>query len=267
MLFFLKEFFMYLSKRYKPAIIFSLKHLCCSVSIALLSAYLVFYIWYPAPYDVLAGGRELFLLVISVDIVAGPLLSLVVYNPVKSKKELFCDIGIVVFLQVLALAYGLYSMSQARPVFLAYEGDRFQVVSVADIDLDAIAMAPAELKSLSFSGPKLIGVKLLGSTDKGYVESIQLAMAGQPPSFRPERWAEYQSQSSNVVRHARALSELISHYPESQAHIDEMVKKSGVALDQLGFYPVLSYKAVGWVIVVDLKWGRPVFFLDLDGWF
>lgn len=258
---------MHLSKRYKLAITFSLKHLCCSVIIALLSAYLVFGVWYPVPYDVLAGGRELFLLVISVDVVAGPLLSLVIYNPAKPKKELFSDIGMVVCLQVLALSYGLYSMSQARPVFLAYEGDRFQVVSVADIDPDEIAMAPAKLQSLSFSGPKLMGVKLLGASDKGYVESIQLAMAGQPPSFRPERWAEYITQSSNVVKHARALSDLIGHYPESRSLIDNMVNDSGVVLEQLGFYPVLSYNAVGWVVVVDLKTAKPVFFLDLDGWF
>lgn len=258
---------MHTSQRYKSAAVFSLKHLCCSVVIALIAGYLVFGIWYPAPYDVLAGGRELFLLVVTVDVVAGPLLSLVLYSAAKPKKELFCDIGLVVCLQFLALAYGLYSVAQARPVFLAFEGDRFQVVTVADINQKAIESVPKELQTLSYSGPKLIGIKLLGSTDKGYVESIQLAMAGEPPSFRPERWVDYATQSASVIKHARALTELIDQYPQSSSLIDNEIKHVGIAAEQLGFYPVLSYRAVGWVVVINLTNANPVFFLKLDGWF
>ena len=47
-------------------------HLLYSLGVALMAALLVFGLWYPFPYRELAGGRELFLLVISEDVVCGP---------------------------------------------------------------------------------------------------------------------------------------------------------------------------------------------------
>ena len=59
-------------------------HLAISLSVAALAAYLVFGIWYPSPYPELSGGRELFLLVIAVDVVIGPLITLVIFNRTKT---------------------------------------------------------------------------------------------------------------------------------------------------------------------------------------
>jgi hypothetical protein len=43
-----------------------------SASIAVVAALLVFGLWYPGALRHLAGGRDLFLLVTSVDVVLGP---------------------------------------------------------------------------------------------------------------------------------------------------------------------------------------------------
>lgn len=58
---------------------------------------------------------------------------MVLFNPQKPRRELNADLGLVILVQLMALAYGLYSLALARPVYLAYEVDRFRVVSVADI--------------------------------------------------------------------------------------------------------------------------------------
>ena len=49
-------------------------HLAISLSVATLAALVVFGWWYPYPYRELSGGRELFALVVAVDVVLGPLI-------------------------------------------------------------------------------------------------------------------------------------------------------------------------------------------------
>ena len=44
-------------------------HLGISLALAALSAMLVFFVWYPYPYREISGGRSLFLLVITVDVI------------------------------------------------------------------------------------------------------------------------------------------------------------------------------------------------------
>ncbi|HGH6987606.1 TPA: fimb protein, partial [Neisseria meningitidis] len=52
-------------------------HLLISLSVAGLAALLVFKVWYPYPYAELTGGLSLYQLVVAVDIVCGPLLTLI----------------------------------------------------------------------------------------------------------------------------------------------------------------------------------------------
>ena len=109
-------------------------HLLICAAVAALTALLVFGIWFPYPYREVAGGRDLFLLILGVDVVCGPILTLVLFNPRKPRKELVRDLTLVALIQLVALAYGIHAVMQARPVLLAFEADRFRSVSVVEID-------------------------------------------------------------------------------------------------------------------------------------
>ena len=82
-----------------PALGAAAKHLGASAVVAAVVAWLVFGLWYPAPYAALAGGFALFGLVVMVDAVCGPLMTLVVFDRRKPCSELARDIGIIVTLQ------------------------------------------------------------------------------------------------------------------------------------------------------------------------
>ena len=77
---------------------------------ALLAAALVFGLWYPYPYREISGGRELFFIIVAVDVVMGPLLTFAVFNRKKPLKELKRDLGVIVLLQLAALGYGLWTV-------------------------------------------------------------------------------------------------------------------------------------------------------------
>ena len=52
-----------------------------------MAAGLVFALWYPYPYREISGGRELFLIVVAVDVIMGPLLTLAVFNRSKPVND------------------------------------------------------------------------------------------------------------------------------------------------------------------------------------
>ena len=80
-------------------------HLGISLAIALLAALLVFGLWYPYPYREISGGRELFLILVAVDVILGPLMTLTIFNRSKPWPELRRDLAIVVLIQLAALVY------------------------------------------------------------------------------------------------------------------------------------------------------------------
>ena len=256
------------ANRLQPALGAALKHLGLSVLVAALAAALVFGLWYPSPYGTLAGGFALFGLIVAVDVVCGPLLTLVVFDRRKPRRELVRDIGIIVALQLAALLYGLYSVIQARPIYLAYEGNRFRVVSVADVDASKLSEALPEFRSFSYSGPRLIGAKLTEATDPNFKDSVLLSMAGLHPSFRPERWVPYESLRTQLLEALAPIATLKSKHPQALASIDEALTKQGLAEADAGYLPVDAFKAdpPNWVAIVDRSSGMPKAFLPLDGW-
>lgn len=248
----------------KPALL----HLAFSALIGALVATLVLLIWYPPPYDQLAGGRDLLCYVVLVDLVCGPLLTFLVFDRRKSFRALATDIGTIVFVQLLALGYGLHSVAQARPVFLAYEGSRYRLVSAADVDKDSLPLAQPSFQSLPFAGPQWVGVRLSQATDSDFPSSVQMSLAGLHPAFRPQRWVPYTSQSAEIRAALLPVEALIAKHPNGREFIEGTLRSHGLKSAQIGYLPLSAEKAspMDWVVLVDRRSGQPRDFLPLDGW-
>jgi hypothetical protein len=252
--------------RLRHASIASGQHFALSTAVALLVAAVVFGVWYPYPYRQISGGQELFFLVVSVDAVAGPLLTLFVFNAAKPRAELWRDMAVIVLLQLCALAYGLYSVYQARPVVLAFEGNRFRAVSAAEIDHTLLVQAPGDLGVLPKFGPRLIGTRLAQPTDADFVQSIKESMDGNPPAMRPSRWLPFDQQRLDVTTAAKPLSALRSAKPSAAPIVDEAVRNAKLPIDMLGYVPLQSRTQSEWIVVVNRENGFPAAYAPVDGW-
>ena len=126
-------------------------HLCISLGIALIAALLVFIVWYPYPYRDISGGRELFFIVVTVDVIMGPLITLAIFNPSKGFQVLRRDLLVVALLQIAALTYGLWTVGVARPVHLVFEYDRFRVVHAIDVVPELLSKTPSDIKNFAMS--------------------------------------------------------------------------------------------------------------------
>lgn len=240
-------------------------HLVSSVAVACVAAGVVFGLLYPIPYAQMLGGFELFLLVVGVDVVCGPLLTLVLFNPHKSKRELTLDFGFVACLQLGALIYGLHTVWIARPVYLAYELDRFRVITFAELGSTGISKIPSAVPSPLLAGPALIGVQVAKVEDADYLDELQLSLAGQGAAFRPERWVSYNSLQSSVLTRAYPMSRLNAKYPDATERINTAVRKTGLEPDALKWLPVQSRKGTGWTVLLDARSTSPVGWVQLDG--
>lgn len=247
-----------------PALI----HFFGSVLVAGLSAGLVFGLWYPAPYGALAGGLFLWGLLATVDVTCGPLLTLVVFDQRKPRRELRRDISFIVLFQLAALSYGLYSIMQARPIYLAYEGNRFRLVSMADVDADKLSEASLEFRSLGYGGPRLLGVRLTEPTDPAFQSSILLSMQGLPPAFRPSRWVSYESLLPELQDALQTIASLKDKHPDAATRINRLLKQNGLIEEAAGYLPLDAAKAdpSNWVVIVKRDSGALKAFLPLDGW-
>ena len=171
---------------WKPRLRASAIHLAISLSIATLAAWLVFGWWYPYPYRELSGGRELFTLVVAVDVVLGPLITLVIFNAAKTRRHLLMDFSVIGLLQVAALAYGLWTVFVARPVHLVFEYNRMAVVHAVDIEPSLLSQAPPDLQTLPWRGPTLLSLRPLQGGE--VIESVLQAVGGIAQAAQPNLW-------------------------------------------------------------------------------
>lgn len=227
-------------------------HFLSSILVAAIAAWLVFGVWFPYPYRELVGGRELFTLVVAVDVVCGPLLTLVLFNHLKSRRELALDLSLVACIQLAALAYGMYSVAQARPVYLAFEVDRFRAVTASDVQKEMLKPEAGGLQRLGWGGPQVIGVRSPKDGDE-MMRSLDLSLRGYDPSARPDWWVSYASVVPAVLQRAQPLDRLRAKKPHESAQIDEAVAASGQNETTLRWVPVTSFQSTGWVAFIDEK--------------
>ncbi len=240
-------------------------HLLASALIAALAAALVFLVWYPSPYSTLAGGTSLFLLIVSVDVVMGPALTAVAASPGKGRAELTRDLAVIVVLQLAAFGYGLYTMAMARPVALAFEIDRFRVVTAADIEPASLAEAPAALRELPWTGPRLIAaVKPSDPAEK--MKALELGLAGFDLSLQPKYWREYGPLADTAWQAARPVPALLAKYPQAADQVARMAEEAGQPPQALRFLPLMS-RSESWVTLMAEPGARVVGYVPLDGFF
>lgn len=238
-------------------------HLAANLVVAGLVAALVFWVWYPYPYHAMMGGLHLLMLIVAVDVVCGPVLTLVLADPKKSRRELTLDLALVVAVQLGALLYGLHAVAQARPVVVAFETDRFTVVSAAQIDEAQLAEAPDGLQRLSWYGVKRVAVRLPKDSEES-LQSLEMSLQGVEPSARPGWWQQETEASRQLIREKmRPLAVLQQHYPQ-HAELAAAVKDSGLPAEKLYFLPFTSEKDKDWVVLLDEETAFKAF-ARLDG--
>jgi hypothetical protein len=238
-------------------------HLGLSALVAALAALLVFGLWYPYPYREISGGRDLFVLVVSVDVVLGPLITFAVFDRAKPRRELRRDLAVVGMLQLAGLLYGLWTVDQARPVHMVFEIDRFRVVHLIDIPSDMEARAPAGIEVAPWGGPTLIAARPFRSEKESF-EATMAALQGVQIGARPDFWQHYADARAEVLKAARPVTQLQGRFPQRAAEIEAALRQAGHAAADTAYLPLIARKAEAWTVLLDGKTAAVLGYLPLD---
>ena len=236
-------------------------HFALSLIIASLAAWVVFGVWYPYPYRELSGGRELFTLVVVVDVLLGPLITLVIFNAAKTRRHLAIDFTVVGLLQIGALTYGLWAVFMARPVHLVFEYSRMAVVHAVDVAPETLAKAPPSLAQLPLQGPTLLSLRPLQGAET--IESVLQAAGGIAQAAQPALWQPYDAAREQILHVSVPAARFKERFADHGHEIDRAVARTGRPLSALRSLPLLS-RQMAWTVLIDAQSAQPVGFVALD---
>lgn len=225
-------------------------HLLASLVMATLAAMLVFIAWFPYPYREVSGGRELFGLIVAVDVVLGPLLTFIVFNRSKPSKELWRDLAMIAALQLAALGYGLSTVYIVRPIYLVHEVDRFKVVTRADIDPAELSQAPPQFRELPLYGIRVIGARTARNNNELF-SAVESAIDGKDISAMPSRWQELDATNQAQIRQrARSAAFLRGRAIDGGAELDRLIAKAGLQEGEVIALPLVS-RRYDWSVLMN----------------
>lgn len=239
-------------------------HLLISAGVAALAAALVFGLWYPGAYRHLSGGRGLFILVVTVDVILGPLLTFAVFNLKKGWPHLRRDLAIIGLIQLAGLVYGLHTVYVVRPVAAVFETDRLRVVTASEVHEPELPKALPEYRSLPLTGPWLLTARRPQAGEERNDVLMMALQKGIDVSQRPGFWLPYREGRAAALERSRPVEVLFKRYEARVAEFRSELGEAGVAEAEARFLPVVARG--DWVAILDAQ-GNIATFLAADGFF
>lgn len=243
-----------MSKRLK----FFLSHLSISLMIALCVVGLVFFIWYPTPLATAVGVTQIFLMMLAIDVTVGPILGFIVYK--EGKKTLKFDLTVIILLQLSALSYGIYSIEQGRPIWLAYIVDRFELVRKNEIFEENISKALPQFQIISWLKPQYVGVEFAKDTQTRNDDLFAEALKGISLAQKPERYVALSKVVPQIKIHAQSLDILKNFNDEKK------LQSILTQYPQANAFVPLKASAVDMTVLLDKNTGEVVKIVDLRPW-
>lgn len=228
-------------------------HLAVSALIISVVLTLVFVYWYPAPFFDYEGAWNPLRILITVDLIIGPLLTLLVFKP--GKRWLWLDMALILALQLAALGYGSYALWSQRPLVMAFAVDGFYVVNPKDLREQEL---PGWLMlERSWQGPAPVFAEL--ADDPNY--HLEIIFEGAPDiHVLPKQYRRLEKMAPRMAPRAFDLQMLAEQYPTVAAAIADL---DPALLEETMALPVYGMLKTG-TVLADRETGMPRHYLDLD---
>jgi hypothetical protein len=237
-------------------------HLGVSIAVATLVFAVIFFVWYPSPLFESAGGRHLFLVVAMVDVTIGPLITLIVFR--AGKRGMRFDLATIAVMQVAALSYGVWVLYEARPVWIVFVKDRFELVRANNVMDAELAKAKPPFAELPLRGPELAGARAPTNPDEQFRIAMS-AMAGQDLHTYPQYLIPYAEVKRSAASRSQPLKRLAELNPGLGPEVERLVKGLGKPEAQVRFLPMRAGK-VDLSVLVDATTGDVLRITALRPW-
>lgn len=238
-------------------------HLGISVPVVATAALAMGLVWFPPPLFQAAGGSHLILILASVDVVIGPVLTTLVYK--QGKRTLKFDLAVIGLIQVGALLYGTHTIFLARPAYIVFVINQFEVVTAADIPAEEQLKADSPAFRYSPTGRFRVVVARQPASVDEQQRILFASIAGHDLAHFPQHYVSYDTHMKAIAHRAEPIIALKQLNPGREREIEGWVTKNGKAETAVGFFPVRAVKQ-DFAAMIDGETGQLLDFASFKPW-
>jgi hypothetical protein len=212
----------------------SFYHLLISFAVFIGLAWLVLYVWYPDFFYTIDGGWEGMRIIIGVDLVLGPLLTLIIFK--AGKPGLKFDLAAIGIFQSACLLAGMFVVYSERPLFFIYYEEHFYSASA-----DTYAryrLQPPDPSAFSDSSPAFV----IATVPDDPIEEADfrrvLYQDGLPVWVYDKSYEPLGEHMATVLEGAYSVENLRDR--DEEGALDDWLEEQGGGIEDYAFYPIHS---------------------------
>lgn len=205
-------------------------HFTCSLIIVTIFVLILIKLWYPTPFFSASGGWQGLKIIALVDLILGPLLTLIIFNDNKSRKELSIDLSLIVAVQLAALVWGIHTIYHQRPVAAVFWEDKFYTVPASAIENQNIHLDA--LKRFSDSSPAYIFAHRPETTEEWQPVLDKMEKSQIPPHHQIELFRPLAENFDKIYPYNLNIKEIIAENTEINNNIQDILNTSNTQLDE-----------------------------------
>jgi len=216
-------------------------HLLTSASVLTLILGSLYLGWYRWPGWHLTDVKQVVLVMVCVDVVLGPTLTLIIANQKKSRRELTRDIGIIVVVQLSALIYGSVSLWNGRPLYYAFSENVLQLVQAYDIDAAEAETARRENSPLAphwYSLPRWIWAPLPQNAEESQKIVASALNGGDDVVSLPKYFKPWEDGLPSLRNQLKKVDDVAYFAKSEKKKLKDRMRAAGLPDDQLNTMPL-----------------------------
>ncbi len=216
-------------------------HLLGSASVLTLILGALYFGWYRWPGWYLTDVTQVVMVMIGVDVVIGPLLTFVIANENKPRRELKRDIGLIVAVQLCALVYGSASLWNGRPLYYAFSETLLQQVQAYDIDPKEAALGQKQNPALAphwYSTPRWIWAPLPDDSEQSQKIVAEALTGGDDVISMPQYFKPWEKGLPSLRSQLKKVDDVTYFAKSEKARLKEKMKAAGIPTEQSNAMPL-----------------------------
>jgi NADH:ubiquinone oxidoreductase subunit K len=239
----------------------SLIHLALSFTLVTLIIASTIFFWYPGDFLGITNYKNIALLIISIDLVLGPVLTFVVFAP--KKKSLKFDLAVIAAIQLSALAYGVHALYETHPLFVTYNHKGFNLVQANEVTPSDARYEQFKVSKLA--SPRLAFAKMPDDPEKQTEIMMGVDLKGEPDiDKRAEYFEPYEKHMDSILKDSLDAVKLFDEKNLTPS-TRKFLEKHGEYKNDYAYLPLKGTSGDA-IIVLDKKTAQMVGTIAADPW-
>lgn len=235
-------------------------HLGISLAIFIGLLILIIFVWYPQPYFAADGGWQGIRIIAGVDLVIGPLLTLIVFKP--GKRGLKFDLTAIAIVQFCALVVGTTLVYQQRTAMVVFADGEFY-----SLNRDQIRAAGPRARAIAHAAhrePVYVYVNVPEKKKALQAARMAILRGGTMLLLRGDLYQTMDAANlRKVVARSMDPEKLAAVSPSNKIRLDAFLAQQGRPASDFAFLP-LHCRYADIILILKRSDGSIVDSLDID---